>query len=44
LAIALGNAPPNPKIYQSLVTKRTQISDNLLLEHIDWALAQQHFA
>ena len=44
LAVALGNAPPNPQIYQSLVTKRTQISDNLLLEHIDWALAQQHFA
>jgi epoxyqueuosine reductase len=44
LALALGNAPANKKIYQALVIKRTQISDNLLLEHIDWALAQQHCA
>jgi epoxyqueuosine reductase len=44
LAIALGNAPPNKKIYQALVIKRAQITDSMLLEHIDWALAQQQFA
>lgn len=42
LAIALGNAPYHPKIYQALVHQcRQHQEDALLLEHFTWAWQQQ---
>lgn len=41
IAIGLGNAPSDEKIIQALETKRNDCSD-MVNEHIDWALIQQH--
>lgn len=40
LAVALGNADPDPQIVNALRNRRDQVSD-LVREHIDWALEQQ---
>lgn len=40
IAVALGNAPTDPKIMHALENKRPAVSA-LVAEHIDWALAQQ---
>lgn len=41
IAIALGNAPTTEKVTTVLKLKRQEFKDNeMLLEHIDWALAQ----
>ncbi len=42
IAVALGNAPVSPTIILALEQKRLQEDlDEMVLEHIDWALAQQ---
>ena len=42
LAVALGNAPVSDKIVVVLNEKRLEFSSNeMLLEHIDWALEEQ---
>jgi epoxyqueuosine reductase len=42
IAIALGNAPANPNIIEALsARKHSDEVDDMVLEHIDWALAQQ---
>ncbi|WP_417618057.1 tRNA epoxyqueuosine(34) reductase QueG [Oceanisphaera sp.] len=42
IAVALGNAPVSPGIMLALEQKRQQEDlDDMVLEHIDWALAQQ---
>jgi len=41
IAVALGNAPYRPEIIQALESKRKSVSE-LVQEHIDWALTQQH--
>ena len=42
IAVALGNAPVSPSIILALEKKRRQDDlDEMILEHIDWALAQQ---
>lgn len=42
IAIALGNAPSSPQIILALEEKRQQPKvDEMVLEHINWALAQQ---
>ena len=40
LAVALGNAPPSPRIIAALAQRRDGASE-LVREHIDWALARQ---
>ncbi|PSJ44161.1 tRNA epoxyqueuosine(34) reductase QueG [Zobellella endophytica] len=40
IAVALGNAPASEQIIQALEQKR-ETADELVREHIDWALAQQ---
>ena len=40
LAVALGNAPPNKKIIHILQT-RIEHSNDMVREHVQWALAQQ---
>lgn len=40
LAVALGNAKPDPSIRQVLIAKQ-DVSSTLVREHVDWALAQQ---
>lgn len=40
LAVALGNAPPDPRIIAVLEARRPDL-DAMLQEHIDWALARQ---
>ncbi|WP_028766370.1 tRNA epoxyqueuosine(34) reductase QueG [Shewanella fidelis] len=43
IAVALGNAPYNEAIIQALVArKQSDEVDIMVLEHIDWALSQQH--
>lgn len=42
IAVALGNAPVSPSIILALEDKRDQEDlDKMVLEHIEWALAQQ---
>jgi epoxyqueuosine reductase len=41
LAVGLGNAPSDPHTINALLQRRENASP-LLLEHIDWALEQQH--
>jgi epoxyqueuosine reductase len=42
IAIALGNAPANPLIVEALnARKHSEEVDEVVAEHIDWALAQQ---
>lgn len=41
LAVAAGNAPPDPAITAALRRRRTD-ADDMVREHIDWALARQH--
>ena len=42
IAVALGNAPVSPSIIWALEQKRLQAGvDEMVLEHIEWALAQQ---
>ena len=42
IAVALGNAPRSDKIIEVLEDKKREFSSNeMLLEHIDWALARQ---
>ncbi|MCL1137941.1 tRNA epoxyqueuosine(34) reductase QueG [Shewanella pneumatophori] len=42
IAVALGNAPYNQAIVQALVArKQSDEVDDMVLEHIDWALAEQ---
>lgn len=42
IAVALGNAPVSPSIILALEDKRSQENiDEMVLEHIDWALARQ---
>lgn len=41
IAVALGNAPYSEQIVEALENKRG-LSTELVQEHIDWALAQQH--
>lgn len=43
IAVALGNAPPDPRIAAALRRRRAQASP-LLAEHIDWALTRQRRA
>ena len=40
LAVGLGNAPHNPAIIQALEQRRPEV-DEMVAEHIDWAIAQQ---
>ena len=40
IAVALGNAPPDPAIIAALERRRT-FSDTMVREHIDWALRRQ---
>lgn len=40
IAVALGNAPASPMVIQALEQKRAEV-DEMVQEHIDWALAQQ---
>lgn len=41
IAVALGNAPSSPEIIQALMARRAQDDvDDIVKEHIDWALAQ----
>lgn len=40
LAVALGNAPPSARIIAALRERRPQV-DDMVREHIDWALARQ---
>ncbi len=39
IAVALGNAPTSPDVIQSLMTQQ-RCEDELLREHVNWALAQ----
>ncbi|HET8705559.1 MAG TPA: tRNA epoxyqueuosine(34) reductase QueG [Pseudomonadales bacterium] len=42
IAVALGNAEADAEIVQALLARKTQYADNeLLLEHIEWAIQQQ---
>ena len=41
IAIALGNAPYSKQIVQALQNKRGETTE-LVQEHIDWALQEQH--
>lgn len=41
LAVALGNAPPNPAIQQALSCKLSKIQDQLVAEHLQWAIQRQ---
>ncbi|MCF6808425.1 tRNA epoxyqueuosine(34) reductase QueG [Thiotrichales bacterium 19S9-12] len=41
IAIALGNAPHQREIIQALEAKKLIITDEMVLEHIDWAIDQQ---
>ncbi|EQD41504.1 iron-sulfur cluster-binding protein [mine drainage metagenome] len=43
IAVALGNAPPDPHLTAALWRRRAGASA-LLREHIDWALARQRRA
>ena len=43
IAVALGNATPNPTIIQTLVIRRKTAS-KMVQEHIDWALVQQRLS
>ncbi|WMC09917.1 tRNA epoxyqueuosine(34) reductase QueG [Oceanimonas pelagia] len=40
IAVALGNAPASPMVVFALEQKRDEV-DDMVREHIDWALAQQ---
>ncbi|OYD22935.1 tRNA epoxyqueuosine(34) reductase QueG [Oceanimonas baumannii] len=40
IAVALGNAPASPMVIQALEQKRDEV-DEMVQEHIDWALTQQ---
>ena len=40
LAVGLGNAPHDPAILQALQQRRTEVEE-MVAEHIDWAIAQQ---
>ncbi|HET8808252.1 MAG TPA: tRNA epoxyqueuosine(34) reductase QueG [Methylophaga sp.] len=40
IAVALGNAKPDKNIQQALQNKRTEVNE-MVAEHIDWALTQQ---
>ncbi|TNF68617.1 MAG: tRNA epoxyqueuosine(34) reductase QueG [Gammaproteobacteria bacterium] len=42
VAVALGNASYNPEIIKALESKKTLISDKMVLEHINWAIKQQN--
>lgn len=43
IAVALGNAPASEKIIQGLEQRKaSEEADEMVIEHIDWALAQQH--
>lgn len=43
LAVALGNAPHEARIIQALIEARGDpATDDLVVEHIHWAIAQQH--
>ena len=43
IAVALGNAPGSEKIVQGLQQRKaSEEADEMVIEHIDWALAQQH--
>ncbi|MBE9568852.1 MAG: tRNA epoxyqueuosine(34) reductase QueG [Proteobacteria bacterium] len=45
IAIALGNAPPSPKILKALEYKKKVFSENvMLIEHLDWAMTHQRRA
>ncbi|NVJ51617.1 MAG: tRNA epoxyqueuosine(34) reductase QueG [Gammaproteobacteria bacterium] len=41
IAVALGNAPGSIATLEALNHKRRSVSADLVLEHIDWAIAQQ---
>ncbi|MDN5874479.1 MAG: tRNA epoxyqueuosine(34) reductase QueG [Sinobacteraceae bacterium] len=41
LAVAMGNAPPDPRI-DVVLKQRADDSDELIREHVRWALAQRH--
>ncbi|HEX5635765.1 MAG TPA: tRNA epoxyqueuosine(34) reductase QueG, partial [Gammaproteobacteria bacterium] len=41
IAVALGNAPQSQQITHALKAKRDDVSE-MVKEHIDWALAEQH--
>ncbi len=42
IAIALGNAPSNPDIIRALKEKHAAHNDDLIHEHIEWALHRQY--
>ncbi|MFB2648445.1 tRNA epoxyqueuosine(34) reductase QueG [Shewanella mangrovisoli] len=43
IAVALGNAPSSPQIITALEQRKAQVDvDDMVKEHIDWALARQH--
>ena len=43
IAVALGNAPSSPQIIAALEQRKAQADiDDMVKEHIDWALARQH--
>ena len=45
IAVALGNAPASEDVIEVLENKKSKFSnEEMLIEHIDWALAQQHAA
>ena len=41
LSVAAGNAPFDPKLVEALITRRADIQDPMVREHIDWALERQ---
>lgn len=41
IAVALGNAPPSPVIYQALA-QRLQDATDLVTEHVHWAIQHHH--
>ncbi|WP_148300746.1 tRNA epoxyqueuosine(34) reductase QueG [Shewanella marina] len=41
IAVALGNAPTSAQVISALHAKKSLIEDDMVIEHIDWALAQQ---
>lgn len=41
LAIGLGNAPKNNEILDALYKKRNEVKNEMVLEHINWAITEQ---
>lgn len=41
IAVAMGNMPPAASVLQALQQKRATVTDAMVLEHLDWAIARQ---